>query len=109
MKRRAFVCSLAVCFGSLGFPCYPNAQQPAMPRRIGVLLVGFSPDNSNVQQFRHALRDAGYSEGRDVVIEWRSAEGDFSRIPTLVADVVKSKVDVIVVESTAAPSTWTAS
>jgi putative ABC transport system substrate-binding protein len=78
------------------------AQQPASPRRIGVLLVAFSPESKQAQAFRQGLRDAGYAEGRDVVIEWRSANGDYARVPGLVADLVQRKVDVIVVESTVA-------
>jgi putative ABC transport system substrate-binding protein len=76
------------------------AQQSAMPRRIGVLLVGFSPESNEAQQFRRELGHLGYVEGRDVVIEWRSAGGDYARAPALVADLVQSKVDVIVVDST---------
>jgi putative ABC transport system substrate-binding protein len=79
-----------------------EAQQPASPRRIGVLLVGWSPESKNAQQFRQGLRDAGYAEGRDVVIEWRSANGDYARVPELAADLAKSKIDVIVVDSTVA-------
>src|SRR5882672_3392050 len=80
-----------------GFP-----QQPASPRRIGVLLLVYSTESNWAQQFRQGLRDAGYVEGRDVVIEWRSANGDYARIPELAADLVQRKVDVIVVESTVA-------
>ena len=79
-----------------------HGQQPALPRRIGVLLVIFSPESREAQQFRQGLRDAGYSEGRDVVIEWRSANGDYARGPGLVADLVQRQVDVIVVETTRA-------
>jgi len=78
------------------------AQQSAPPRHIGVLLVGFSPESKEAQQFRQGLRDAGYAEGRDVVIEWRSANGNFDRVPELVADLIQRKVDVIVVEATPA-------
>ena len=60
------------------------------------------PDDKDVQGLRQGLRDAGYTEGRDVVIEWRSANGDFARIPELAADLVQRKVDVIVVETTRA-------
>jgi putative ABC transport system substrate-binding protein len=79
-----------------------DAQQPASPRRIGVLLVGPSPDSKEAQAFRQGLRDAGYAEGRDVVIEWRSANGDYDQVPRLVADLVQRKVDVIVLETTVA-------
>ena len=105
MTRRAFTRNLVALVGSLGLVCLPvkaDAQQPASPRRIGVLLVGFLPDSDEAQQFRQGLRDAGYTEGRDVAIEWRSANGDYDRIPELVADLVQRKVDVIVVDSTIA-------
>jgi putative ABC transport system substrate-binding protein len=69
-------------------------------RRVGVLLVGLSPDSKQAKQFRLGLRDAGYSEGHDVIIEWRSANGDYDRVPALVADLIQSKVDVIVQDST---------
>ena len=78
------------------------AQQPTAPRHIGVLLVARSPEREEVQAFRQGLRDAGYVEGRDVVIEWRYANGDYDRIPELAADLVQRKVDVIVVEATLA-------
>jgi putative ABC transport system substrate-binding protein len=55
-----------------------------------------------VQAFREGLRDAGYVEGRDVVVELRYANGDYDRVPQLAADLVQSKVDVIVVDSTPA-------
>jgi len=77
------------------------AQKPASPRRIGVLIASARSEES-AQAFRQGLRDAGYSEGRDVVIEWRAANGDYSRLPQLAADLVQSKVDVIVVSSTVA-------
>jgi putative ABC transport system substrate-binding protein len=48
------------------------------------------------------LADAGYIEGRDVVIEWRRAGGNYERLPQLAADLVQSKVEVIVVDSTRA-------
>jgi putative ABC transport system substrate-binding protein len=79
-----------------------DAQKPSSPRRIGVLLVGFSLDGREAQEFRERLRELGYAEARDVVIEWRSANGDNNRIPELVADLVRQRMDVIVVESTPA-------
>jgi putative ABC transport system substrate-binding protein len=102
LSRRKFVRDLAIAVGSLGLPVKVYAQQPASPKRIGVLLVGFSLDSKHVKQFPQGLRDAGYVEGRDVVIDWRSAKGDYAKVPALVADLVNSKVDVIVVDSTVA-------
>ena len=94
--------ALAVCLASFGHASAADAQQPAAPRHIGVVLVIFSPETREAQAFRQGLRDAGYSEGRDVVIEWRYAKGDYDRVSELVADLVQRKVDVIVVESTVA-------
>ena len=75
------------------------AQQPA-PRRIGILLVGPSLESKEAQAFRQGLRTAGYAEGRDVVIEWRSASGDYDKVAGLAADLVQNKVDVMVVDGT---------
>src|SRR5207248_11553890 len=77
-----------------------RAQQGASPRRIGVLLVGLTPESKPARSFLQGLRDAGYSVGRDVVIEWRLARGDYDRVPELVSDLVRSKVDVMVMDST---------
>jgi putative ABC transport system substrate-binding protein len=103
VNRRAFACGLTALvayLGSFGLFSSAAAQQPASPRRIGVLLVARSPESYEAQAFREGLRDAGYSEGRDVIIEWRSANGDYDWIPELAADLVQRKVDVIVVDST---------
>jgi ABC-type uncharacterized transport system substrate-binding protein len=62
--------------------------------------VSFSPEDKEAQAFRQGLRDAGYTEGRDVVIEWRSANGDYDRVPRLVTDLLQHKVDVIVTDVT---------
>jgi putative tryptophan/tyrosine transport system substrate-binding protein len=79
-----------------------DAQQPAAPWHIGVLSVSYSPESSEAREFRQGLVDAGYSEGRDVLIEWRSANGDYGRVSQLAADLVYGKVDVIVVGNTVA-------
>ena len=105
LSRRAFVSSVAALAASSAIAVVPHAahaQQPALPRHIGVLLAVHSPDSREAQAFRQGLRDAGYAEGRDVVIEWRSASGNYARVPPLAADLVQRKVDVIVVESTPA-------
>ena len=105
MNQRAFACVLAVlvsCLGSLGVSGPADAQQPASPRRIGVLLVGTPPESKQVWGFTQGLKDAGYVEGRDVVIEWRSADGDYARLPALAADLVQRKVDVIFADTTLA-------
>src|SRR4249920_2725537 len=103
--RRAFalaLVALAACLAPFGVPNAADAQQPAAPRRIGVLLAVHTPESKEAQAFREGLRDAGYSEGRDVVIEWRSAGGDYAKVLELVTDLVQHKVEVIVADSTVA-------
>src|SRR5262245_35294110 len=107
MTRGALALALALvtwaaCLGSVALPLLAQAQPPASPRRVGVLLGLLSPDSKEAQAFRLGLRDAGYVEGRDVVIEWRSARGDYARLPQLAADLVKGNVDVIVADITLA-------
>src|SRR5688500_13601167 len=97
--RRQFV---AGSFGLFAAPLVAEAQQVARRRRIGVHLVLLSPTRPEAQAFRQGLRDVGYVEGRDVVVEWRSADGDYARLPQLAVDLVDRKVDVIVADTTPA-------
>jgi putative ABC transport system substrate-binding protein len=64
--------------------------------------MGFSPESNEAQQFRRGLLDAGYSEGRDLVIEWRYANGDYTRVPDLIAELIQSRAEVLVVDGTQA-------
>ena len=98
LKRREFITLLGGA--AAAWPLAARAQQPGGMRRIGVLLVGLSPDSKEAKQFRLGLRDAGYSEGRHIAIEWRYANGDYDRVPALVADLIRNNVDVIVQDST---------
>jgi ABC-type uncharacterized transport system substrate-binding protein len=105
IARRAFTLALGAlvaCPGLSGLRRTAEAQAPASRRRIGVLLVLLSPAGKEAAAFRQGLRAAGYVEGRDVVIEWRSAEGNYARLPQLAADLVERKVDVIVADTTPA-------
>lgn len=86
--------ALIACLWQFGFASAADARQSVSPRRIGVLLVGFSPEGKEAQAFRQGLGNAGYVEGRDVVIAWRSADGDYDKLPRLAADLVQAKVDV---------------
>ena len=97
LKRREFITLLAGA--AAAWPLSGRAQQGASPR-IGVLLVGLSPESKAAQHFRRGLRDAGYIDGRNVVIEWRYAKGDYERVPSFVEEFVRSKVDVMVMDST---------
>lgn len=99
MKRRAFVILASGAVAAVAWPLAARAQIRS-PRRIGFLLVGFSPDSKAAQSFRQGLRQAGYTEGQDVIIEWRAAQGDYSRVPALIEDLIQKKVEVIVHDST---------
>jgi putative tryptophan/tyrosine transport system substrate-binding protein len=78
--------------------CVPvDAQQPTKVRRIGFLTTDFlSIGSARTEAFRQGLRELGYVEGKNIVIEWRSAEGKLDRLPALAAELVRLKVDVIV-------------
>jgi len=99
---RALLAFALATLGALGVPSPAIAQQPVSPHHIGFVLVGFSLEDKELQAFRMGLSDAGYSEDRDVIIEWRLANGDYAKVPQLVADLVQRKADVILVESTTA-------
>jgi putative ABC transport system substrate-binding protein len=72
----------------------------ARPTRVGWLVVGLSgPPGPLMRAFSEGLRDLGYSEGRDVVIEYRFAEGKEERLSSLAVDLVTLPVDVIVAGS----------
>jgi len=73
------------------------AQQPAKIPHIGILTT-FSPSviSARIDGFRQGLRELGYVEGKNIVIEWRSADGNNDRLPALAAELVSLKVDVIV-------------
>jgi putative tryptophan/tyrosine transport system substrate-binding protein len=77
-----------------------RAQQPGKVWRIGFLRYT-APIAAHLAAFRHGLRDLGYVEGRNVVIEERYASGVYDRLPLLVAELIALKPDVIVIDGTA--------
>jgi putative ABC transport system substrate-binding protein len=96
VDRRAFIGTLAS--GLLPAPLAAEAQQAAKIARIGYL--GRKANSHLHAAFLQGLRDLGYVEGRNVVIEVRDAEGRNERLPALAAEVVALKVDVIVAVAT---------
>ena len=84
-----------------------EAQQPKKVYRIGLLSSG-SPSSTKevVEPLKQGLRDLGYIEGQNIVIEYRFAEGMAERLPNLAAELVQLKVDIIVVSGS--PSTQAA-
>src|SRR5882762_3779733 len=83
-------------------PLAAEAQQAGKIDRIGYLSPSPAAANPLSEAFRQGLRDLGYVEGRNLVIEYRDAEGKSERFPALAAELVALKVDVIVASSTSA-------
>jgi len=75
---------------------FAQAQQPTKIPRIGYLTPFVSPNTSQFEAFRQGLRDLGYVDGKNIVIEWRANEGNLDRNPALAGELVRLKVDVIV-------------
>jgi putative ABC transport system substrate-binding protein len=97
ITRRAFIRTLAGALVTAPFAA--DAQQAVKVARLGYLVVGSGLVD---QAFLQGLRDLGYVEGRNLVIEYRSADRKSERLPALAAELVALKVDVIVAPSTVA-------
>ena len=95
MKTRITVLTLCAVLIALGFPA--EAQQPKKVPRVGYL-IGPSPSSftARTEAFIQGLRDLGYVEGKNVVVEYRYAKQNLDRLPELAAELVRLKVDVIV-------------
>ena len=100
---RARMLLIVLVLGTLATSFDTDAQQPAKVPRIGILVSG-SPTThkSFVDGFNSGLRELGYVQGRDAVLEYRFAEGKLDRMPSLAADLVRLKADVIVAGGTPA-------
>lgn len=101
MNRRVFIVGVGAFVAT---PLVAGAQQPGKVYRVGLIfttspvseMAGSEPSNPNARAFVHELRRLGYSEGQNLVLERRSAEGKFERFPDIVAGLVKLRTDVIV-------------
>ena len=95
-NHRLALCAMlfALCFSA-------EAQQPKKIPRIGVLRPGLAAGPS-YEAFRQGLRELGYVEGQNIVLEIRDGEAKAERLPDLAAELVRLKVDVIVTSSTPA-------
>jgi ABC-type uncharacterized transport system substrate-binding protein len=99
---RKIVC-LALCALLFALCFSAAAQQPTKIPQIGYLTgAHLSAITNRTDAFRRGLRELGYVEGKNIVIEWRSAEGKFDLLPVLAAELVRLKVDVIVTGGEAA-------
>src|SRR5215468_8847030 len=78
----------ALCFSAV------EAQQPGKVPRIGFLFAGpRSCYSTRIEAFLQGLRELGYTEGKNIAIEYRYAEGQFERLPDLAAELARLKVD----------------
>jgi putative ABC transport system substrate-binding protein len=98
MRRREFITMIG---GVAAWPLAAHAQQK-IPR-IGFMGNSTAALESNlVDAFREGLRELGYEEGRNIAIEYRWADGNYDRFPTLAAELIATKVDAIVTAGTPA-------
>ncbi len=94
MKRKITSLALRATLIALGFQA--DAQQPKKVARIGYISQ-LSPSNDSAREaFRQGLRELGYIENQNIVVEWRFTEGENERLPELAEDLVHGNVDIIV-------------
>jgi putative ABC transport system substrate-binding protein len=98
IKRRAFLCALTGTL--LSTPLTAHAPQAARLARIGYLGTNRAANPHLHEALRQGLRDLGYEEGRNLLIEYRDAEGKLDRLPALAVELVALKLDVIIAPGT---------
>ena len=94
MTKKIMLFALCSLLFALSFSA--DAQQPKKIPLIGIIASGSAAESRSVEAFRNGLRELGYIEGQNIVIEYRQAEGQAERLPELAAELVQLKVDVIV-------------
>ena len=99
MLKRIVGIALGAMLFALSFTV--DAQQPTKVYRIGLLFAGSGLGITD-EAFRQGMRELGYIEGQNIFFEWRFAEGKLDRLPALAADLMRVKVDLIIVSSTQA-------
>jgi putative ABC transport system substrate-binding protein len=100
MNRKIFCAALGALLLALCFPV--DAQQAKKVPRIGFLEGATVAESQGIEPFRQGLRELGYVDGQNIIVEIRAMEGKPDRIPNLVAELLRSKVDVIFTPTTAA-------
>ena len=96
-SKKARLLSGALCAALFALSVPAQAQQPVNIPRIAYLgATSLAANAARVEAFQQGLRELGYVEGKNIVIELRSAEGEQGRLPALVAELVRLKIDIIV-------------
>lgn len=98
MNRRKLLAALGVC--ALGAPLASLAQRQGKVWRVGILSARYVPSldaDAQFAAFFAGMRELGYIRGKNLAIEYRSADGDYERLPQLAANLVTLEVDVILV------------
>jgi len=96
MRVSRVAATLALALGTLLVTVSGEAQSTAHTPRVGFLVRGTAGPSANVEAFREGLRELGYIEGRNVVIDYRYTDNRDDRLDALAADLVRTRVDVIV-------------
>jgi putative ABC transport system substrate-binding protein len=100
LNRRRFLGTLSA--GLLSAPRGAEAQQAKKVYRVGVLMSLYAPESDPPQAFREGLRDLGYVEGQNLIIDWRFTQGRDDRLPGMAAELVRLRPDVLVADITPA-------
>ena len=101
MDRRAFITGVAASFAA---PLVAEAQQPGKIPRVGIafsgaplsIMLGPTPSSPSMKGFLQGLRQLGYIDGENILLERRSAEGQYERLPAIMAEFIRLQVDLIV-------------
>jgi ABC-type uncharacterized transport system substrate-binding protein len=97
MIRRVVYCVVSALLIALGNPIFAGAAEKIA--RVGILFVG-GKDQPHLESFIQGMRELGYAEGKNIIFEYRYADGQQDRLSELAAELVRGKVDVIVTTST---------
>src|SRR4051812_34414824 len=101
MRRRALIATLGATWAATGWPVAACAQAVAKVFRIGILeSVPAERNAANLDALRRGLRDLGYVEGVNLVIDYRSADGRGEQFAELASEMLRHGVDVILARGT---------
>src|SRR5215217_1280623 len=102
MRRRMLVPALLAGLVLYAAPVLAQQPLPALVPRVGILTPAESDQTPIFEAFRRGLKDLGYTEGRNIAVEFRSAQGNSALLPRLAAELVALPVDIILTDGAAA-------